>query len=146
MCLAKESKNALEYQEIKFSFDALVGGLVTKDALVMPRGSVSNDTSAHFSFKVTRSYAHGTKAAMSNLCDNCKKKKINGILSLWNFLTVVVPLVVMFRAHNVCHGCFKGHIFITFSDSSWEEFDLGNLRHSCQVFRISSLNDAVGRV
>lgn len=74
MCLAKESQNALEYQEIKFSFDALVGGLVTKDALVMPRSSVSNDTSAHFSFKVTLSYAHKTKKAMSNLCHSFKKK------------------------------------------------------------------------
>lgn len=32
----KVSKNDLEYQKIKFSFDAVVCGLVTKDALVMP--------------------------------------------------------------------------------------------------------------
>lgn len=39
----RQQKNALEYQKIKFSFDALVCGLVTMDALVMPSSSVSND-------------------------------------------------------------------------------------------------------
>lgn len=72
----KVSKNDLEYQKIKFSFDAVVCGLVTKDALVMPCSFVSNDTSAHFSFKVILSSSHRTKQTKSNLCHNLKNDSL----------------------------------------------------------------------
>jgi len=39
----------------------------------MPCRFVSDDRSAHFSFKVTFSSSHRTKQTMSYVCHNCKK-------------------------------------------------------------------------